>query len=423
MTATGKLGDALLRHAVNPRHGIVPSVHVLPTTMADISGVWHASATRPGAAVQDSPAGGVGWTRDTAERAAIGEALERYAAAVAHLPESADDPDPTRTLGFQDFSLFTPEQRCSPGFPHTDLYSRQARTTTVWSLDDRADAWQVPALLVGLGDPAAGPAGHGVSTSSGLAAATSRPMAMLRATQELVERDALMTTWGHSLPGRHVALPERHATLVADRSGSALAVDVTPVWSPHPVAVVCGEVPMRGRRRIAMGVACRSTWAEAVDKAFLEWCQGVLFAGVVTACRPDARYPTVADVRTFEDHATHYTVHPDRWDRVALLKPAPGTGHSIAGEKQATDPTDELATLTGALGDAGARLFWRDLTTVDLRQIGISVVRVLSPDLAPIHCDTSWPFLGGRAADVAWRYPHLAALAGRFPNPLPHPLG
>ncbi len=83
----------------------------------------------------------------------------------------------------------------------------------------------------------------------------------------------------------------------------------------------------------------------------------------------------------------------------------------------------ELDSLTGALSDAGVRLLWRELTTPDLRQLGISVVRVLSPDLTPIHFDTDWPFLGGRAADVAWRYPELAACAGPFPNPDPHPLG
>lgn len=422
MTSTDNLGDALLRHSVSPRHGIVPSVHVLATTMADIAGVWHASATRPGAAAQDSPAGGVGWTRDAAERAAIGEALERYAAAVTDLADPPQAGAGDRELTLDDFSLFTAEQEEESGFPHADLYDGPVASAAVYSLGGRAETWRVPALLVGLGDPTAGAAGHGLSTSSGLAAATSLPMAILRATQELVERDALMTTWGHSLPGRHVALPARHATLVADRSGSALAVDVTPAWSPHPVAVVCGEVPMRGRRRIAMGVACRSTWADAFDKAFLEWCQGVLFAGVVVASRPDVRYRTVSEVRTFEDHATHYTAHPDRWDRVPLLKVAADT-HCPPTTPPVADARSELAVLTLALAAAAVRLYWRDLTTADLRQIGISVVRVLSPDLTPIHCETAWPFLGGRAGDVAWRYPDLAPSAGAWPNPLPHPLG
>ncbi len=423
MSAADTLGDVLLRRAVNFRHGIVPSVHALPTTMADLAGVWHASATRPGTGAHAPPAGGVGWTRDAAERAAIGEALERYAAAAADLPEPARCPATDGVLSLDDFSFFTPAQKAAPGFPHAEAFAQPLPSTTVWSLGGTSRTWQVPALLVGLGGAAVGPIGHGMSTSSGLAAATSISMALLRATQEVVERDALMTAWGHSLPGHHVALPEPYAGLVADRCGSALAVDITPAWSPHPVAIVCGHTPMRGRRRIAMGVACRSTWEGAVDKAFLEWCQGVLFAGVFVGSRPGLRYPRPSDVRTFEDHAAHYTVHPDRWDGVPLLTPAPGSGRPRALGSLGEDPRAELDSLTGALSDAGVRLLWRELTTPDLRQIGISVVRVLSPDLTPIHFDTEWPFLGGRAADVAWRYPDLAACAGPFPNPNPHPLG
>jgi ribosomal protein S12 methylthiotransferase accessory factor len=422
MSTAPTLGGALLRRAVNFRLGIVPAVHILPTTMSDIAGVWHASATRPGPGPQSAPAGGVGWTRDAAERAAIGEALERYAAAVADLSEPEGTHPSAGALGLEDFSLFTPVQRRAPGFPYADVFAGPVRWTTAWSLDDGAEAWHVPALLVGLGGPDGHAVGHGLSTSSGLAAATSTPLALLRAVQEVVERDALMTTWNHSLPGRHVRLPAPYATLVADRPGSAVAVDTTPAWSPHPVAVVCGELPIRGRRRIAMGVACRATWEDALDKAFLEWCQGILFAGVFVGERPGLRYDRPSAVRTFEDHAAHYTVHPDRWDRVPLTTQAPGAGRPPAGSP-ACDAAAELLTLTGTLADAGVRLLWRNLTTVDLRQIGISVVRVLSPDLTPIHFDTDWPFLGGRAADVAWRYPDLAASAGEFPNPLPHPLG
>ena len=69
------------------------------------------------------------------------------------------------------------------------------------------------------------------------------------------------------------------------------------------------------------------------------------------------------------------------------------------------------------------RLLYRDLTTVDLRQVGLHAVRVLSPDLTPIFCHQRNPFLGGRTRDVLWRYPWAERLPLRFPNPMPHPLG
>ncbi len=136
MSTAATVGGALLRRAVNFRLGIVPAVHILPTTMSDVAGVWHASATRPGPGPQSAPAGGVGWTRDAAERAAIGEALERYAAAVADLSEPEGSHLSAGALGLDDFSLFTPAQRRAPGFPYADVFAgrcgapRRGRSTT-----------------------------------------------------------------------------------------------------------------------------------------------------------------------------------------------------------------------------------------------------------------------------------------------------
>jgi ribosomal protein S12 methylthiotransferase accessory factor len=74
-----------------------------------------------------------------------------------------------------------------------------------------------------------------------------------------------------------------------------------------------------------------------------------------------------------------------------------------------------------ALAARGIGLYYRDLTTLDLDQAGTAVVRVLSADLAPIHADQRWPYIGGCSRELAWRYP--VAPVGPFPNPLPHPLG
>jgi ribosomal protein S12 methylthiotransferase accessory factor len=402
---------ALLQRAVGRRHGIVPGVEVLPTARCEVPGVWHASvgpAPEAAAGAVGPPAGGVGWSAGAACDAAVGEALERYAAAVCPLPAVAQE-EPS--LPLEAWSLFSEEQRASPAYPFAAAY-RQQPTTFVWDLADNR-RWTVPRALVGLADPA----GHGLVTSSGLAAAPSRPQALLRATQELVERDALMTVWNWSLPGRRVALPARYEAVVADVAGRATAVDATPAYSPHPVALVFGEVRREGRRRIALGAACRATWEEAVGKAFLEWAQGILFAGVWCAARPGLRYDRPAAVRTFEDHAAYYTAHPDHWDAAPLAAAA-----SAPGGPPPPDGPPSLAALVAGLTGAGVRLLYRDLTTPDVAQVGVAVVRVLSPDLTPIGCEHAWPFLGGRAADVAWRYPGaMGALATL--NPWPHPLG
>lgn len=201
-----------------------------------------------------------------------------------------------------------------------------------------------------------------------------------------------------------------------------MALDATPAYSPHAVALVAGEVPRRGRRRIALGAACRASWDEALDKAFLEWCQGVLFAGTYLEHHPDLRIAGPADVHTFEHHAAYYTLHPRRWEELPFLK-----GETIGAPEPSAaashGPGTQLAELVTALTDAGVRLFWRDLTTVDVAHVGVRVVRALSPDLTPIHCDEAWPHLGDRTADLGWRYPWATGSDLDFPNPAPHPLG
>ncbi len=125
--------------------------------------------------------------------------------------------------------------------------------------------------------------------------------------------------------------------------------------------------------------------------------------------------PLPADVRTFEDHAVYYSVAAGEWERLPLLQ---GT---LA--EPPPDGVDSLAALGFGLAAAGIRVLYRELTTCDVREAGAHVVRALSPDLAPIHADERWPFLGGTVPDVRRRYPWVDERELRYPTPYPHPLG
>src|SRR5262249_46763793 len=153
-----------------------------------------------------------------------------------------------------------------------------------------------------------------------------------------------------------------------------------------------------------LGAACRETWAAAVEKAFLEWLQGVSFAGHYLAYHADLEFRDPSEVTTFDDHAVYYTVHPEQWPKLPLLAGELGEQQSRAEPKPA-GTLDALSALAGALAERAIAVYYRDLTTRDLRQMGLSVVRALSPDLVPISCDQRWPFLGGTVADVGRRYP------------------
>lgn len=439
--------ESLLRKAIGWRTGIGVSLGEPPLTTADPPVHQAAAAERP---VGDSAvAGGAGWEPAAARGAALGELLERYAAVHCPLPVRMrrEIPSGGTRLGFDDFLLHSRQQRADPDFPVTSTYA-QDRFTPVFSLPDQEPVW-VPAALVS-SDPTFG----AIATSSGLAADASTTRALLRATQELVERDALMITWLHGLRPPATPLPPRVRELVEGLGGLDTSarpsrttrpawgerargldtsarpsrttrppwgawvrvLDLTPRHSPHPVAMVVGSAPLPDRPRYGAGIACRATWSEAVAKATLEWAQAMTYVGVTAGGR---RRPEPADVTSFDEHARFYSLRPDLWDALPIHH---GEQQAAPRGSSAEGDAAQLRELVDALRRNGIRLFYRDLTTLDVAACGVRVVRVLSPDLVPIHGHHRWPHLAADRAPVDARYPG-AAPSTAFPSPFPHPLG
>ena len=409
-----------LEMAVGGRHGIVSNPVSPPRRPADPAGVVHASVASEDGVDFESAGGGAGRSIVQAECAAIAESLERYAAAALELPMwEPDEQDRcgVEVFGFDDFSLHSSAQRAAADFPWVADYG-PTTVTPMFDLRTGTECW-VPAGLVGLRS-----ALGGVPTSSGLAADFLTMGALLRATQEVVERDALMTTWLHGVPGREVALADP-VGIELPAEATIMAFDLTPDYSPHPVCLVVAEIPLLGRPRIGVGVACRSTWAAAADKAMLEALQSVVFVGEYLARFPNYWLLEADDCRTFDQHAIFYTANPERWLELPLIaqrsrcEPPPDAERL---DRAGAEPKGvELERLVATLGDNAIRLLYRDLTTPDMWQIGLRVVRVLSPTLTPIHHDHRFPHLGGQADDLGLRY--RWAPPGRFPRPFPHPLG
>lgn len=406
-----------LGQGVGRRHGIVLPPAIVGRRPADPDGIVHASVAAEGTIGISSAGGGAARTTLGAENAAIAEALERYAAANAvidvrqphQLPVGAD------ALTFDDFSLHSVDQRAQPDYPFRDLPVEGDPLAPVVELSTGRQVW-VPAGLVAL-RPDLGAA----STSNGLAADWSLYRALLRGAQELVERDALMATWLHGVAGREVGVDN---TELSRADGMAIrAFDLTPHFSPHPVCLVAAEMPLLGRPRIGVGLACRSTWADAREKAHMEALQSVVFAGEMLA-RDASLWNIGPDGCVgFDQHALYYSAHPDRWATLPLLRgdgPHAPPASDSAGLRGADDAA-ELEQLVRSCAGVGVQFLATELTTPDLWQIGLRVVRVLSPQLTPIHHHHRFPNLAGTTSDLHLRYPW--AVASTYPSPHPHPLG
>ncbi|MFV0429627.1 MAG: YcaO-like family protein [Arachnia sp.] len=410
--------EDLLGNAIGWRAGLGLSATALPTTLAEpVLHQWSALQEPTG---QISTAGGAGRSRDEARGAAIGELIERYTAGTAQVEHRPMAQWQGPAYEAQRFGLTGPSHHSHPG------WLADAVCAAYRLRDNEPIGVPVGLLLM---DHRFG----SIATSSGLAAAPTATRALLRAAQELLERDALMATWLHCLAPPARPLTPGVTSLAEPIGATAQVFDITQAWNPHPVAVVAGSVSVLGKQRHAFGLACRARWEEAVDKAALEWAQGIVFAGVATADDPPGLTPTqraslwpAEACTTFDEHARFYTRRPDLWQQLPWFACDASTARPVEPPRPDTDlgPSEatELERLATELESLGIELLYRELTGPEAAACGVRVMRVLSPDLIPINADHRWPFLGAPAHDRHSRYPSLAPL-GSFPSSFPHPLG
>ena len=61
-------------------------------------------------------------------------------------------------------------------------------------------------------------------------------------------------------------------------------------------------------------------YKKAIEKAYLEWIQGCIFAGYYDDKHKDISLDNFKDVTDFDLHAVYYTKHPEKWEKTPLIK-------------------------------------------------------------------------------------------------------
>lgn len=352
---------------------------------------------------------GGGWSAvaASARAAALGEAVERRCAGTvdetrlvrataAELGREALDPGRIR--------LFQPSQ-----VEGTALVLPDRSTSLRWlrgvRLPDRQPAW-LPAQLVHLA-PLPAEADGGVDeplltlpTSNGLACGPTFERAALSALLELVERDAFTLTWAGrlSLPRLewqgNAELEEFAATRLAPTGLRYAAIDLSPFLG---VPVVLGVVsPPAGRPGpTAVGAAASATAAEATRRALAEAFAAFAAARAFVRTRGDRSFADDgSDLDAFDDRVLFYA-DPKRAGALAFLTACAERRHvgevpRLAG----STPAGQLAELCARIAARGGTAYAADLTTVDVADAGLHVVRALCPELCPLDASQALRFLG-----------------------------
>ncbi|TCC42906.1 TOMM precursor leader peptide-binding protein [Kribbella capetownensis] len=343
---------------------------------------------------------GKGWTRRQARDSALGEALERHAA-MTWRPErtitSTYDGLDRPGLHPRDLVLFADHQ-----YGTVPFQPWRPETEVEWvpglSLVSGDEVW-IPLLATHLGYRPPPSAGLFPTTSNGFAAGPDFDGATLRALLEVIERDAFMIAWSHRLPGRCVAaadVPDEQTRGIAAthaRRGIEIVVHLLPT---DTVAAVALAVAWSDRMPAAVvGLGAGMDPAAAARSAVLEVGQAR------PLLRARLRQPGVrarmaglvampAKVGSLGDHSLLYAdsaVGGMRFLREAPRQPWP----DIASP----GPADS-AVLIKSLAEVAGDVLAVDVTTPDVAELGVRVVRGLVPGFVPIWFGVNQARLGGR---------------------------
>ena len=272
-------------------------------------------------------------------------------------------------------------------------------------------------------------------TSNGLAAGSTLLMALVRASCEVLERDAFIITWLNRLPCQQIdpcSHPDTDIIEVCEtyrRRNVKILLYRLPTDDPCHVFLSMGvdENGNDSGPAVVVGLGADVDPIRAARQAILEVAQ-VRPALRRRMRRPETRQrmeQLVADpclVNELEDHDLLYASRASL-KAFDFLFESPLSAFSWEYQLS-RDPADKIEELINYLRGEGRDLLYYNLTFPDMRALGLHTVRVIIPGYQPIHFGWKERRLGG---DRLYELPLHLGITGtrRSPEQLnrdPHPL-
>jgi ribosomal protein S12 methylthiotransferase accessory factor len=386
------------------------------------------------ASLRDRSASGKGETTAEAITGAICEAVERYCA--SHPDTDIVVQAPLSALTGKAFKpcvdiLYSESQYAGEGFPFRRFDEDMIISwTPALSLPDNEEIL-VPATLVYMNFPCRGPERYLADPSSnGLATGPDVRGAILSGLYELVERDGFLVHWYNQLPAPKVdltglgglfhSIPAHFRRFGVEVSAYNLTSDI-----PIPIMMALA-INGSGRGPAAsVGLGCHLSPTEALRKALMEVCQGYL--GESNRMRQSGSVREICsfpDVREPEDHSALFSSVEMLREVRFLLESDRVQSLECLEDRSTRCASDDLDTCVGLLARSGSRVAYVDVTTPDIRPLGLRVVRTFAGGLQPMHFGFGRERRGGRRlyeAPVAMGYARQPRTESEL-NPCPHPL-
>lgn len=378
--------------------------------------------------------GGASVDRDRALSKAVGESVERYCSAIYEMEEfplvaAADAP--FNCVEPSTFALFAPHQYSSADFPWVPF----DRNTCVRWFPARdilnLKVVNVPACMVvlpysfyiGSGDA---PITQPIST--GLACHTTTSRATIGAACEVIERDAFTINWQRGCAAPRIfpeTLPDTAYELVmrfqrCDAKVSLFNI-TTDLGVPCILSVLQSASPKCPALTFAAAAslnaedaACKSLEELAHTRRYMDEIKR-RFAPL----DPDASYSNIIDQGS---HLSFWCYEKNAELAAWLFDCDIRISFESIESLDTGDDDRNLRRLGERLREIGYSLLASDLTTPDVQDLGLHVVRATIPGLHPLYMGHSIRALGGQRL---WNVPESLGRSCRFGpplgNPAPHP--
>jgi ribosomal protein S12 methylthiotransferase accessory factor len=320
----------------------------------------------------DAPdhAAGVGIDWDPAFMKALGEALERYSAAVYR--ERAFETDPAAPI--------RPDRFVAPEGTDPEV--------TRWCGGEHlptGDRVQLPAELVVFPPPerTIRPA-----ITTGLGLGNGGVGALLSGLYEVLERDATMLSWYSTYEPMGLAVDdEGYRTLENRAKSEGLETTALVCTQDVDVPVVAACVHREGEwPRFAAGSAADLDPEAAARDALAEALQNWLELRRMGETRADEEHGAIGTHAAFPESTR------------AFVDPATTVPAAEIGPSEPPTGAAELDALVGRVDDAGLDTYASRITPRDVESMGFEAVRVLIPSAQPLF--TGDPYFGERSRRV-----------------------
>jgi ribosomal protein S12 methylthiotransferase accessory factor len=427
----------LIPYLVDEHVGIINRVQELPL-QASSPDLFHFNAQACNTTVfcrhgNFPNAGGASTDRATAYCKAIGEAVERYCAAIY----DADDFDLfascTATVPCVDpsaFALYSQEQLLSPNFPWTQFNQRTVvRWVKATDLVDGAACF-VPAAMVYVpyyyySDSGDCPIVQPIST--GLACHVSMAEALISAICEVVERDAFTICWQAMMAPPTIpvdSLDENNRELAGRFVGYGRRLFIKNLTLDHGIPTILSLLYGASPSSPALVAAAASSLdpSEAVRKSLEELGHTSRYCHLIKQFTPAVEItPSFPKVIDQVSHLGLYCDHSNL-SLAAFINDSHAVIDFSKVENLSTGNVEkDLRVLIDRINGVGHRVLACDITTDDVRTLGLRVVRALVPGFHPLFVGHTNRALGGSRL---WTLPQKLGYRGvsreTGDNPAPH---